>query len=147
MATHECDIPEIQAQQLLAKLFHRLDAGDHEQLTALFHSGGVWVRRGKELRGASQMIDALRDRSPTLVGYHVITNVAVDIADDARASFAAYLMVYRHDSGVQRNGAVPLTGPAAIAVCRGEITRSAAGQWRLSRLVVAPPTMSADLKT
>jgi hypothetical protein len=146
MAVQECDIPEVQAQQLLAKLFLRLDASQHDQVPALFHPDGVWVRRGKELRGASQMIEALRDRSPTLVGHHVISNVAVEIADDGGASFAATLTVYRHDGGAQRTGPAPLTGPAAIAACRGEISRGAQG-WRFSQLVVGPPTMSADIKS
>jgi ketosteroid isomerase-like protein len=142
----ESDIPEIQAQQLLARLFLCLDTGDHERLATLFQPNGVWVRRGKELVGAGEMVAALRDRSATLVGHHVVTNVVVEPGGEGRASVIAYLTVYRHDSGARRSGAVPLAGPAALAICRGEIARGEHG-WRFSRLVVDPPTMSADVKS
>jgi hypothetical protein len=145
MGTETRDDVEIVGQRLLTKLFHRLDGNDYAGVTSLFHPDGVWLRRGKELAGAAAIIAALSDRSPTLVGHHVVTNILVEPVDQARATVLAYLTVYRHDSGTARQGPAPLSGPAAIALCRGELAHRD-GAWKLSRLVVEAPTMSADIK-
>jgi hypothetical protein len=145
MDRHASEIVEVTGQQLLAKLFHRLDGGDYGGVAALFHADGSWMRRGKQLVGAAEIAAALTDRSPTLVSFHVITNIAVDRVDEDRAAILAYLTVYRYDGGSARQGPAPLTGPAAIAICRGELTRRD-GDWKLSHFVVEAPALSADVK-
>lgn len=145
MDRHAPEIVEIVGQQLLAKLFQRLDSGDYQGVTALFHADGTWHRRGKQLVGAADIIAALGDRSPTQVSFHVITNIAVERVSEDRASLQAYLTVYREDSGSARQGPAPLSGPAAIAICRGDLARRD-GDWKLSRFVVEAPALSADAK-
>lgn len=136
---------DLEVQHLVHRLFYCLDTRDYRGVAAAFHEDGVWLRQGKRLVGPAQIIEALEQRSPTMVIHHVITNLFVEPAGEMAGKLTCYLTAYRHDSGAPPSGPAPLTGPAQVGFCHGEVSQ-VASRWRLSHLATAAPTFLASVK-
>ena len=130
---------EMQVQHLVFKLFYALDTRDYHGVADCFHDDGVWLRQGKRLVGKKQMVEALELRSPTMVIHHVATKLTFHAESDTKGKMVCYLTAYRHDPGKAVDGPLPLSGPAQVGFCRGELTQ-VGGEWRLSLFDNPPPT-------
>ena len=132
MTESETTIAAAACQTLAVRFWNSIDERDYDGMVALFAPGGVWVRRGKELKAPSDILAAMAERSPTLVIRHVVTNVDVRVtAADAAEAFY-YLTVYHHEAGKPVEKPVPLHGPRTIMIVRDRFTRTAEG-WRILR--------------
>jgi SnoaL-like domain len=117
-------------EQAVVSFFHRLDACDYDGLVELFAADGVWHRQGKALRGAADLMAAMRAR-PAGVTQHVASNVLVDVAGADRATVTAYLVIFAHIGSNETPA--PMALPLSVAVYRAQTVRTAAG-WRIGEL-------------
>jgi ketosteroid isomerase-like protein len=126
-------VAQVSCERLLVRLFHCLDARDYEGVAACFAEDSLWLRQGKELRGPGQVLKALQERTATIHVHHLLSNIDVRLSGENRAKSIAYMTVYRSDTGKPPVFPIKVQGPELVAVCTGELRRSA-DQWRVSRL-------------
>ena len=125
---------EWQCQKAVMEFFRCLDTNDYPGLLARMHPEGIWSRQGKDLQGEKQVMEAMKERSPTLRIHHLLMNVRVDCAPDQRsASLFGYLVVFRHDDGAPIKGAAPLKGVSTISTCTAEL-RPSGDAWTIYRM-------------
>lgn len=61
-----------EVERAIHLFFRHLDENDYEALTALMTVDGLWHRQGKELRGRSMVMEAMKARPVDLVTRHKI---------------------------------------------------------------------------
>src|SRR5450759_1230854 len=91
-------------QRVVHDFFRSLDDCQYEALTALMAPDGVWYRQGKELRGLSMVMEAMKERPAGLTTRHIVSNFAVDIADQNHATASHYLTVFAHTAEGKTDG-------------------------------------------
>lgn len=133
----------VAVQQLIFRLFYCLDTRDYPGVVSSFREDAVWVRLGKRLAGRAQMMQALKERSPTMVIHHIITNLHFESEATDHCKAVCYLTAYRHDAGKPFAGPTPLKGPSQVGVCRAEARHCGDGTWLLSYLNADNPAFMA----
>jgi hypothetical protein len=130
--------------RLLTQFYRFLDESQFARLGALLHSQGVWVRQGRELRNAEQIVTELSMRPKNLVVRHFTTNALFEVRNAEHVNFSVYLGVVRADSASLPSGPPPLHGVQSVHVCNGEIWRTTEG-WRIGRMDAGAAKMQIDL--
>jgi ketosteroid isomerase-like protein len=126
-------LSQLSCERLLIRLFHCLDARDYEGVAACFAEDSLWLRQGKELRGPSQVLQALQLRTATVHVHHLLTNIDVRLVEPNHARSIAYMMAFRSDTGKPPQLPIKMAGPELVAVCTGELRRGPGG-WRVTHL-------------
>jgi hypothetical protein len=123
---------EFQCAALMATFFNRLDDRRSEDVANLMAPEGVWLRQGRELRGAAMVFEAMNQRSQTVNTRHLMTNQELTAtgADAVEGRFVA--TIYAHDSG-KPQAVGKLEGPRSIAVFEVKFCRTTDG-WRIAHL-------------
>ncbi len=138
------DMKDCENQVLL--FFRHLDEHEYDALAALLAPDALWYRQGKILQGPAQVLDALKQRSPTMKIAHVITNLAFvergakddDIRDndnrnDTDCTIRGYMLVVRHEPGGPLAGPAPLKGIESIRSVHVKL-RKIEGQWTITEM-------------
>lgn len=125
----------VAAANRLSELFHSLDSGDYDTLTACFAENGTWARQGKTLKGRNEIRATLASRSTTLKTIHIASNILVGHSPANAGTFRFYLTVYRHDSAAPPPYPVPV--PAAVGLCKAEFENDGK-EWRIKSLETGP---------
>jgi uncharacterized protein (TIGR02246 family) len=133
---------QLACERLLVRLFHCLDARDYEAVAACFTEDALWLRQGKELRGPTQVLEALQQRTATIHVHHLLTNIDVRLIGKNQAKSIAYMMVYRSDTGRPPQFPIKAAGPELVAVCTAEYRRGSEG-WRVTGLATVITYSSA----
>jgi hypothetical protein len=119
------------------EFYKSLDERNYEVTAAQFHpEGGVFHRRGLELRTKEQILEVMNKRPLTLVIAHVITNLQLQFDESReRVLGRCYLTTYRYDSGNPAPSPAPLTAPSTIHESVMEL-RPLGNEWLLASLRV-----------
>ena len=99
----------------------------------MFATEGVWHRAGKALQGKDVIVAELNKRSRTQTVRHVITNVQVDVKDEASADFLLYVTAYIHDSGEKATKPPKIQMPSLLLVVPGQMVRRD-GAWKIASM-------------
>lgn len=121
--------------QLLIRFFNAFDAFRYDEMASLFMPDGVWHRQGKALAGRAAILAALRERSPTQIARHVVTNLEIVVTDSGRARSLLYLTAYRHDSGETPREPPEIAAPFLLLTVPGSLARTDEG-WRIASLTM-----------
>jgi len=117
-------------EHVIVRFFNSLDACDYDRLVEQFAGDGAWHRQGKVLRGAAELMAAMRAR-PAGVTQHVASNILIDIAGADQATVSAYLVIFAHLGGSETPA--PMELPLSAAIYNARMVRTAAG-WRIAEL-------------
>jgi hypothetical protein len=80
-------------------LFAAMDDLRYDDVAAAFSAEGVWHRAGLALRGRDAIVGAMHERPVDRVVRHVVTNLLIEVLDDARASGRCYVTAYAGPAG------------------------------------------------
>jgi hypothetical protein len=145
-------LDERACERLLIEYVRRVDFGEASRLADLFVADGVWEAEELVLDGREAIRTHFLRREGVVrrVSRHLVTNVAIDVADDGTtASGLAYFANVRFD---RPDGDRSLPVPAGLPKYTGEyvsaFARSDADGWRFTRLHVdvtflRPPSAAA----
>jgi hypothetical protein len=119
--------------QTLTRFFNYFDQWRYEDMAGMFATEGVWHRAGKALQGKDVIVAELNKRSRTQAVRHVITNVQVDVKDDAAADFLLYVTVYIHDSGEKATKPPKIQMPSLLLVVPGQMVKRG-DAWKIASM-------------
>jgi hypothetical protein len=119
--------------QNLTRFFNYFDQWRYEDMAGLFAPDGVWHRAGKALQGESVIVAELNKRSRTQTVRHVITNIQVDVQDEATADFLLYVTAYIHDSGTKAVDPPTIQMPSLLLWVPGQMVKWN-GQWKVASM-------------
>ncbi|RTZ43391.1 hypothetical protein EKL30_11035 [Candidimonas sp. SYP-B2681] len=122
-----------QCENQVTLFFRHLDERRYDALVALLASDAVWHRQGKVLEGPSAVHAALMQRSATMKIAHIITNLVFDEYETERCAMRGYMLVVRHEPGVEICKPSPLTGIESIRNMHIKMKRDA-GHWLITEL-------------
>jgi uncharacterized protein (TIGR02246 family) len=135
------DVARLLAERACERLVYDyarfVDSGEASRIADLFTDDGVWTgANGHSMNGRAELLSAFSGRQALTrrLSRHVMTNVAVDIQGEDRATGLAYLINYRHDSQsdvAERPG--PARNPKFVGDYHLEFRR-VDGQWRIATL-------------
>lgn len=97
-----------QCENQILRFFRYLDERQYGHLVSLLAADAAWHRQGKILRGGAEVLAALQQRSPTMKIVHIITNVIIDRCDAQHCALYAYMVVVRHEPGLDTDAPCPL---------------------------------------
>jgi hypothetical protein len=117
--------------QLTHRFFYFLDESRYAEVVAAFGEDGIWHRQGKVLKGRSQIMAAMQERSPTLRTRHVISNAFFSESDDRSATLIAYMTGYRFDDGTDSKPPYKVDGPFRFNLVKIRFVRQGS-QWRMA---------------
>ncbi len=130
--------------QTVVRFFRALDDRDYGVLGSLLAKGGVWHRQGAELRSQADIEAAMAKRSPTMRIHHLLTNLYAEPRGEDEADVVGYMLVVRHDSGVEPAGPSPLQGLENIRTTRARLRKTSNG-WRILHLAGDEPSFAAGV--
>lgn len=131
---------QLQLASLLSTLYGALDERDYRQVAECFHADAVWTRQGKVLRGRTDILGALNERSLSMVVHHLFGNCLFEQVQDDRVTGRYLLTVWMADAGKQPQ---PLTaGTPQCGFCDVEFRRID-DRWLLHRMQARQPTFKA----
>lgn len=136
MITHD-HADRLDIERLIYRFFLNLDERRYADLADLMAPDGVWHRQGKALKGPDQVLEALKLRPAGAVTRHLITNVVVDLVDDARGHATHYLAVFFHGAEKPPTLPVPLELPRHISIFRETFVKRTNG-WRVAEMSEIP---------
>jgi uncharacterized protein (TIGR02246 family) len=135
------DVARLLAERACERLMYDyarfVDSGEASRIADLFTDDGVWTgANGHSMNGRAELVSAFSGRQALTrrLSRHVMTNVAVDIESEDRATGIAYLINYRHDS---QNAVAERPGPARNPKFVGDYHlefRRVDSQWRIATL-------------
>lgn len=125
--------------QTVIRFFRALDDRDNAALAGLLASDGEWHRQGAVLRNAAEIDAVMATRSATMRIHHLLTNVYAEPHGEEEAEVTAYMLVIRHDSGVEPVGPSPFQGIQNIRTMRARLRQTRQG-WRIVRLIGDAPS-------
>jgi len=109
-----------------------IDFRDYDAAADLFTEDAE-LDVGFPLRGREKIRRALSRRPDELRSRHVLTNIFIDVVDDANARGISYLTLYRHVGAESLQAApIELAGPAGVGHYEDAFTLTAGG-WRIAR--------------
>ncbi|MBC7802554.1 MAG: nuclear transport factor 2 family protein [Candidatus Parcubacteria bacterium] len=117
--------------QITHRFYYYLEERRYKDLVSLMRADGVWHRQGKALKGHAQVLEALEQRTATMLIRHVVTNAFLDTESDSEATLIAYMTVYRHDDGSARKPPVAIDGPYRIMLVKKRFVREG-GRWLIA---------------
>lgn len=123
--------------------FRDLDENRYDDLVGRLAPDGAWHRQGKVLQGREAVLSALAARSPTMRIHHLLCNLMIDEATEARVTLRAYMLVVRHDSGQSLAGPAPLSGIENIRTIHVDMARHG-DDWLIARLRNDEPSFAAQ---
>jgi len=123
---------EREAEKVLLRFFHHLDADEFEALAALMAEDGVWHRQGKLLRGPGMVLEAMAARPKGRRTRHLITNLVLDAVDERHVQAIYYLTAFRYD-GATPGEPAPIELPASVGTYREKLVLTPAG-WRVAEI-------------
>jgi uncharacterized protein (TIGR02246 family) len=94
-------LDERACERLVYDYARAVDSGQAAKIADLFTEDGVWTgANGHSMNGRAELLASFSGRQALTrrLSRHVMTNVAVDIESEDRATGIAYLINYRHDS-------------------------------------------------
>ena len=89
--------------QLIHDFYLCLDEKRYADLLDLFAADGAWVRLGTELKGRTQIAEAMSERDHWVTA-HVVSNVRVRVVDETSAHSTQYITLYRHEGSTAASG-------------------------------------------
>lgn len=104
---HEC-------ARLSITYAHAVDFGRYDEFAGLFTEDGVLITTTRT-EGRERIRRRMDARDPLLRSRHVLTNILVDVIDEATARGATYLTLYRH-VGPRTEQPEPIEADALAAV-------------------------------
>ena len=120
----------IDCQQAVHSFYLSLDACDFTAVATLMASDGIWYRQGKELKGPTEVLLALRERPKGRVTAHMVQNLVVSIHNENQASASYMCLVYRCDLKQPSTSPAPML-PLSILRYEDTFVRAASEQWLL----------------
>jgi len=129
--THAIAIDQAHADctRITFEFFRSLDMRAHDQAVELFTANGVWERNGKQLKGHTEIADALAGRSSERTTFHAVCNPIVLIQGVSRVTRAEvhfFLMAYEAVAGGKE-----IIPPAAIRRCV-DVLEYDGERWRIA---------------
>ena len=123
---------QIECEALSIAYARYVDFSDYDEFTELFAEICI-LDLGKPLEGKAAIRAAMKQRSPKLRSRHVMTNIAINVIDEATATGISYLTLYRH-VGEESLGKMPINfdAPAGVGHYTDEFTLTDKG-WRISK--------------
>jgi len=109
-------------QQVIARFYHYLDGGRHDDLVALMAPDGTWLRRNAVLRGRAMVREALRQRPATVTTRQLVSNLIVDFPAAETADATYYLTAFHHDADAPPTLPVPIDHPLHVARYAARLT-------------------------
>lgn len=97
---------------VMSSFYDLLDTSRFAELSALFAADGTWRRQGKVHTGPAEILQAMQDRSPTLVTRHVMCNARTIDGEEIRVSSS--ILVVSHPDGTGRAGPLKVNGPHSL---------------------------------
>lgn len=122
-----------QCENQVVLFFRHLDERQYDPLVALLAPDAIWHRQGKMLKGPSAVKAALMQRSATMKIAHIITNLAFDEYETRRCAMRGYMLVIRHEPGVEICKPSPLTGIESVRNMHVKMRRDE-DQWLITEL-------------
>ncbi len=117
--------------QLIHDFYLCLDEKRYADLLDLFAADGAWVRLGTELKGRTQIAEAMSERDHWVTA-HVVSNVRVRVVDETSAHSTQYITLYRHEGSTAASGPVAVVPP--LGLLRHQDTLVRVGEhWRFQR--------------
>jgi uncharacterized protein (TIGR02246 family) len=123
-------LDELQIRNLIARVAQLADHGDAEEYASLFTEDGAWEFPGGPRRGRADILAGARERrsqrvtGPGSATRHVITTVAVQVADAITATADSYFQFWRDTT----------TAPALFNMGHyHDVLRREDGAWRIAR--------------
>jgi hypothetical protein len=113
--------------QTVLRLFDAMDALRYDDVAAAFTPDGVWHRAGKALRGREAIVAAMHERPSDRRVRHVITNVLVEVHNDATASGSCYVTAY---AGPLSDEPAVINAPWMMLTARHAFVATPAG-WKI----------------
>jgi uncharacterized protein (TIGR02246 family) len=121
---------ELEIRNLIARVAQLADHGDLEEYASLFTEDGSWEFPGGPRHGRADILAGARERrrqkvtGPGTATRHVITTLAVQVADATTAIADSYWLFWRDTA----------TSPALVNMGHyHDVVRHEAGAWRIAR--------------
>jgi ketosteroid isomerase-like protein len=123
---------ERECERLITAYCHHVDHGEAVRVNELFTDDGVWTAPGIRLEGRDQLRDRFQHRQDQAdrTSRHVCLNFLCEVLDADNASGVVYLVLYRHDGGLER-GVAPAVAPTMVGEYRDRFERTGDG-WRFA---------------
>ena len=118
----------VDCQQAVHSFYLSLDACDFTTVANLMASDGIWHRQGKELKGPTEVLQALKERPKGRVTAHMVQNLVVNIHNENQASASYMCLVYRCDLSQLSSDPVPMQ-PLSILRYNDTFVSNDCGQW------------------
>ena len=121
---------EQECRDLVTKLNHYHDHRRAEDAVALFAEDGCWIRRGRPIRGAAELLASFK-RGGTRVNRHVGAATLITVRDENHAEGVTYYLAFHHDPGTFE-AKLPLPGePPSMGEWHDKFVRTPQG-WRFA---------------
>ena len=122
---------EQECRDLVTKLNHYHDHRRAEDAVALFAEDGCWIRRGRPVRGAAELLASFK-RGGTRVNRHVGAATLITVKDANHAEGVTYYLALHHDPGAQdAKLPLPFAPPATMGEWHDKFVRTPQG-WRFA---------------
>jgi uncharacterized protein (TIGR02246 family) len=126
---------ELEIRNLIARIAQLADHGDLEEYASLFTEDGSWEFPGGPRHGRADILAGARERrrqkvtGPGTATRHVITTLAVQVADATTAVADSYWLFWRDTT----------TSPALVNMGHyHDAVRHERGAWRIARREITP---------
>ena len=120
----------VDCQQAVHYFYLSLDACDFKAVANLIASDGIWYRQGKELKGPTEVLQALNERPKGRVTAHMVQNLVVNVCNENQASASYMCLVYRCDLKQPSTDPAPMQ-PLSILRYEDTFVRAHSEQWLL----------------
>jgi ketosteroid isomerase-like protein len=90
---------QLECRDLVWELAQATDHGQYDEAIKYYAPDAVWMRAGKAMKGQAEILRALKDRLPSHVARHVVSNIKIDVKDDSHAEGVTYYIAFTGDSG------------------------------------------------
>lgn len=122
---------EQECRDLVAKLNHYHDHRRAEDAVALFAEDAAWVRRGRAIRGKSELLASFQ-HGGTRINRHMSAATLITVQDENRAEGVTYYMALHHDPGTaDAKLPLPFEPPTTMGEWHDKFVRTPQG-WRFA---------------
>jgi len=122
-----------ECRELVVRLTHHSDHGEHQQAVDLFTADGTWIRGGKPYTGRAEMLQSFARGTGTTVIRHFTSNIRIEVKDERSAAGVTYYIAFNHDPGTASPSLpLPLGPPFSLGEWHDSFVRTQAG-WRFAR--------------
>jgi hypothetical protein len=122
---------EQECRDLVTKLNHYHDHRRAEDAVALFAEDGAWIRRGRPIRGTTELLASFQ-RGGTRVNRHLGIGTLITVRDEDHAEGVTYYLALHHDPGTaEAKLPLPLAPPTTMGEWHDKFVRTKEG-WRFA---------------